>query len=220
MSRWTATTRGTLRQRHRCQRIGESMWAWSQTWGLFTLCWGLYITGTCAIRIQCFGNTRTTWGNGNLLASFRTWIMTPVKLEYALQACYCTGVMLENVNAIQDKLRGIRWYIPLYRMYLYMKHIDIKIQPWGWCSSFFFFPQRKQLVILTSSQNKRENTSCHLLGTISKLPTEKWTCFFILWLWRQMYSEYVATCYLLGHLENERLAILGYEECVSMCRSI
>ena len=157
MSRWTATTRGTLRQRHRCQRIGESMWAWSQTWGLFTLCWGLYITGTCAIRIQCFGNTRTTWGNGNLLASFRTWIMTPVKLEYALQACYCTEVMLENVNAIQDKLGGIRWYIPLYRMYLYMKHIDIKIQPWGWCSSFFFFPPEKTVgnIDLKSKQKRR-----------------------------------------------------------------
>lgn len=37
----------------------------------------LFSTGTCAIRIQCFGNIRDPWGKGDLL-SFRTWITTPV----------------------------------------------------------------------------------------------------------------------------------------------
>lgn len=113
VSRRVATIWELWRQRSRCCPSG----AWSQTWGLFTLLlWGFFSTGTCAIRIQCFGNIRDPWDRRSA-ASFRareSHDTCRLKFEYTSKS---VSLLLlsdaPNVKCSQDNLGGIRWYIPL-----------------------------------------------------------------------------------------------------------
>lgn len=114
VSWWTATVWGDLKAR---SQVSEDLWkevCMIPDFGFaYTICWGFYSAGRCTVRTQCFGNTRDTWGYGNLLTSFGsvTHYTCRLNLGSALQVCYYTEVMIENVNCC---LRQAVWYLVIY----------------------------------------------------------------------------------------------------------
>lgn len=88
---------------------------------IYTVRWGFYSPGKCAVRTQCSGSSRDPWDYGSLLTSSGTadHYSSRFNLESALQVYYYTEVMTVNLDC------GLRQAVGLLVIYISLGDVSI-----------------------------------------------------------------------------------------------